>query len=305
MRFVSLLPSSESRPLEGERSAPSQEGRLGVLHPDGLRVLDVARLERSDLPATCMGLLSDSAYSLERLSDAVDTADALFWVELDGFQLGPPLLRPGKIMAMGLNYREHAEEQNLAPPEMPVMFAKFPSAIVGPEAPIVIPPLSDKIDYEVELAAVVGRRGRMIASSEAAAHIFGYTVVNDVTARDLQRTDRQWVRAKSFDTFCPMGPCLVTADEFDTPPAVGIRLRVNGEERQSSNTSRMTYGPLALVTHLSQAFTLEPGDVISTGTPSGVGVFRDPPVYLRPGDVVEAEIDGIGTLRNPIRAWGG
>ncbi len=204
-------------------------------------------------------------------------------------------------MAIGLNYRDHAAEQNLTPPVRPLIFAKLPTSIVGPDDFIEIPPASDQIDHEVELAVIIGRGGRFITVDEAPAHIFGYTVLNDVTARDLQKSDRQWVRAKSFDTFCPLGPWVVTADEFPHPPELPIRCRVNGEVRQESNSSNLIFGVAELISDLSAAFTLEPGDIIATGTPSGVGIFRTPPVFLRDGDVVEAEIDGIGVLRNRVR----
>lgn len=276
------------------------DGRLGVVHPDGERVLDVARLDRPDLPGTCDALVACGDGILPLLREAVDAADAIFWIPLRDLRVDAPLRRPGKVMAIGLNYREHAEEQSRTPPERPLIFCKFPSAIIGPGVPIRIPAASAQIDYEVELAVVIGRRGRFIERADASRHVFGYTILNDVTARDLQKSDRQWVRSKSFDTFCPMGPVMVTASEFEFPPALDIRLRVNGEERQRSNTANMIFDVGALVHDLSQAFTLEPGDVIATGTPSGVGVFRTPPVFLHPGDVVEAEIDGIGVLRNPV-----
>lgn len=274
------------------------EERLGVVDVDGRRVLDVVRLA-SDVPRTGDALVRDEA-ALVRVQDVVAGADESAWQVLADVSLGPPLRRPGKIMAIGLNYRDHAEEQNLTAPEKPLIFAKFPTAIIGPYDDIVIPPASDKIDHEVELAVVIGKGGRMIREEDARRHVFGYAVLNDVTARDLQKSDRQWVRAKSFDTFCPLGPWLVTADEVEFPPERGIRCRVNGEERQSSNTRNLMHGVAALISYLSQAFTLEPGDIISTGTPSGVGVFRTPPVFLKAGDVVEADIDGIGMLRNGV-----
>lgn len=290
MKFVNLIDGDSDR--------------LGVVNADGTRVLDVAALQRADIPPTCESLVHASADTLSVLRAAADRADPSCWRALDGALLGPPLRRPGKIVAIGRNYREHAEEQEAAVPSQPIVFCKFSTSIVGPHAQVVLPAASHAVDYEVELAVVVGRRGRAIGEAESRAHVFGYTVLNDVTARDLQKKDGQWVRSKSFDTFCPLGPTLVTADEFEYPPARAIRLRVNGEERQSSNTSRMIFDVPALISFLSQAFTLEPGDVIATGTPSGVGCYRNPPVFLQPDDIMEAEIEGIGVLRNAVAAGG-
>ena len=274
--------------------------RIGALDPAQNLVLDLTARLSAHAPSDCDALVADADHTLPRVREIIESAAPEHWIPCNEVKLGPPLTRPGKIMAIGLNYRDHAEEQNLTPPERPLIFAKFASAIIGPGDAIEIPPASDHIDHEVELAVVIGRRGRDIAPENARDHVFGYTVINDVTARDLQKSDRQWVRAKSFDTFCPMGPALVTVDALEFPPRRDIRLRVNGETRQTSNTSRMIFDVATLISTLSAAFTLEPGDVISTGTPSGVGVFRTPPVFLRPGDVVEAEIDGIGLLSNRV-----
>lgn len=280
------------------------ERRLGVVDGEAKRVLDLTRAHPSLALPSCDGLVADADTLMPHVRKAVETADDSQWAALTSVRIGAPLRRPGKIIAIGLNYRDHAEEQKLTPPERPVVFAKFASAIIDPGEAIEIPPASASIDYEVELAVVIGRRGRAIAPEKAHAHVFGYTIINDITARDLQKSDRQWVRAKSFDTFCPMGPMLVTADEVAFPPCLDLRLRVNGELRQSSNTSQLIFDVATLVSYLSDAFTLEPGDIISTGTPAGVGVYRDPPVFLQPGDVVEAEIDGLGTLSNPVGSRG-
>lgn len=282
----------------------SGERRLGVVDRDAARVLDLTRALPSLALSGCDAVVADADKLLPLIREAVEGAAENQWMALASVRLGAPLRRPGKIIAIGLNYRDHAEEQKLAPPERPVVFAKFASAIIDPGEAIEIPPASDHIDYEVELAVVIGRRGRAIAPEKAREHVFGYTIINDITARDLQKSDRQWVRAKSFDTFCPMGPMLVTADEIAFPPRRDLRLRVNGELRQSSNTSQLIFDVPTLVSYLSEAFTLEPGDIISTGTPAGVGVYRNPPVFLKPGDVVEAEIDGLGTLRSPVTRRG-
>jgi 2-keto-4-pentenoate hydratase/2-oxohepta-3-ene-1,7-dioic acid hydratase in catechol pathway len=220
---------------------------------------------------------------------------------LDGVRLLAPIPRPRKnIFCMGRNYAEHAAERGAAPPDRPVFFTKAPTTVIGHEAAIVHHAATQALDYEVELAAVVGRAGRDIAPEDALQHVFGYTVLNDVTARDLQKAHQQWFKGKSLDTFCPMGPVLVTADEIPDPQALGIRLRVNGATRQEATTGQMIFDVAALLAALSAGMTLEPGDILATGTPSGVGAATG--AYLRPGDVVEAEIDGLGCLRNRVVA---
>lgn len=212
-----------------------------------------------------------------------------------------PIPRPGKFLCIGLNYRDHAEESGMAVPEEPVVFSKCMTAVTGPEAPVFLPESSTKVDYEAEFAIVIGKRCRRVAKEEAAQYVLGYTCVNDVSARDLQERDGQWVRAKSLDSFGPMGEVIATVDEIDDPHKLGIRLRLNGETLQDSSTDQLIFGVEELVSFLSRDITLEPGDVISTGTPPGVGFARKPPIYLKDGDVMEVEIDGIGVLRNPVR----
>lgn len=214
--------------------------------------------------------------------------------------LQAPILRPGKLIGIGLNYRDHAEETKMELPKEPLMFAMYSNAIAAPNRPIVIPGMSRKIDYEAELAVVMGSTTRHVSPDEALAHVAGYTIVNDVSARDLQRSDGQWLRAKSFDTFAPMGPCLVTRSSLGDADGLAIELRLNGQTMQKSNTRNLIFKIPALVSHISKVMTLEAGDVISTGTPGGVGFTRKPPVYLQPGDVVEIEIEGIGMLSNPV-----
>ena len=216
-------------------------------------------------------------------------------------ELAAPVPDPQKIMCIGLNYRDHCEEQNKPLPEKPILFAKFPTALIGHNQAIVKPVLTQKMDYEAELGVVIGKKGKNIPEDEALSHVAGYTIVNDVTARDIQASDGQWVRAKSFDTFAPSGPFLVTTDEAPDPQNLDIRLTVNGELRQRSNTRNMVFSVAYLVSYLSRVCTLLPGDMISTGTPGGVGVFRDPPVFLKGGDVVSIEIDGLGALGNPVK----
>jgi acylpyruvate hydrolase len=280
--------------------AAGEAERLGLLHEE--RVLELAVLG-NDTPASMLDFVQQSRAYAESLRQMIARGwPQTGWHELSTIHIAPPLRRPGKIMAIGLNYREHAAEGKREAPSEPVIFAKFPTSVIAPAEEVRIPRQSQFVDYEVELGVIIGQRGRDIAPSAALDHVAGYTILNDVTARDLQRSDKQWVRAKSFDTFCPLGPYVVPADEWEFPPQRGIRLRVNGELRQESNTREMIFDVAYLVAHLSAAFTLEPGDIIATGTPSGVGFYRDPPVALKDGDVVEAEIDGIGVLRSRIRS---
>jgi 2-keto-4-pentenoate hydratase/2-oxohepta-3-ene-1,7-dioic acid hydratase in catechol pathway len=210
-------------------------------------------------------------------------------------------LRPGKVVAIGLNYRDHAAEARLELPAEPLVMSKLPSAVIGPgEAIRFDPGLTARVDWEVELAFVIGRRARRVAEADALGHVLGYTVSNDVSARDLQWRDPQWVRAKSLDTFCPLGPCVTTADEVADPHALELFCRVNGETVQRSRTDQLIFGVAELIAFLSRNFTLEPGDVVMTGTPWGVGDFMDPPRHLHDGDVVESEVAGLGVLRNPV-----
>jgi 2-keto-4-pentenoate hydratase/2-oxohepta-3-ene-1,7-dioic acid hydratase in catechol pathway len=221
---------------------------------------------------------------------------------VDDTVLLAPVGRPGKVVAIGRNYREHAAEEGVDAPPAPLVFAKFPSSIVGPDADIRWDPaLTTQVDFEAELAVVIGRPARRVPEADALAHVLGYTALNDVSARDVQFGDGQWTRGKSLDTFCPIGPALVTADEIPDPQALRIECRVNDVVMQEASTVDMYFGVAAIVSHCSIAFTLEPGDVIATGTPGGVGIFRDPPVVLADGDVVAVSIEGIGTLRNTCR----
>jgi 2-keto-4-pentenoate hydratase/2-oxohepta-3-ene-1,7-dioic acid hydratase in catechol pathway len=210
-----------------------------------------------------------------------------------------PVQHPSKIVAIGQNYMDHCRECNAPIPTRPIVFAKFPSSIIGPSDEIRWrADLTGQVDWEVELGVVIGQTARHVSEEDALDHVFGYTVVNDVSARDLQGGDGQWVRGKSLDTFCPIGPVVVTADEIPNPQDLGIRCWVNDVVMQDSNTLEMIFNVRYLIAFLSRAFSLMPGDVILTGTPYGVGVGREPQVFLRDGDVVEVEIDCIGRLRN-------
>jgi 2,4-diketo-3-deoxy-L-fuconate hydrolase len=226
----------------------------------------------------------------ERLSYAFDEVKIL-----------APVPRPGKILCSGINYRGHLQENPGATmPTEPFFFSKLPSAVIGPNQPIIHPPQTRQLDYEVELAVVIGRSVKCMPESEVMGCVAGYTILHDVSARDVQFKDNQITLGKNFDTFCPMGPCLVTADELTNPANVRLRSLVNGTVMQDGSTSDWVFPLPVLLRRLAQIMTLEPGDVISTGTPAGVGVFRKPPVFLRPGDQVRLEIDGIGVLENPV-----
>jgi 5-carboxymethyl-2-hydroxymuconate isomerase len=211
-------------------------------------------------------------------------------------------LQPGKIIAVGLNYLDHIAEGGFETPDRPVVLAKLPSSVIGPRDWIEFDPdLTSRVDWEVELGVVIGTRAQRVPASRALEHVFGYTVANDVSARDIQFSEPQWVRCKSLDTFCPIGPCLLTAEEIPDPQTLAISTRVNGVEVQSSNTSKMLFGVADLIAYLSRTFTLEPGDLILTGTPWGCGEFMNPRRSLSPGDVLETEIARIGTLVNRVR----
>jgi 2-keto-4-pentenoate hydratase/2-oxohepta-3-ene-1,7-dioic acid hydratase in catechol pathway len=211
-----------------------------------------------------------------------------------------PVPKPRMIWAVGINYRDHAAETGRELPTAPTLFAKSPGSVIGPDLPIVIPRHVTQPDYEGELAVVIGTRAKNVASADALQYVAGLTIAHDVSARDHQFTTGQWTWSKSFDTFCPMGPDVVSLDEVDLRAGLPLETKVNGEVMQSSNTSELVFDVPALIAWISQGLTLEPGDVILTGTPSGVGAARTPPRWLRDGDIVEISIGGLGILRNPV-----
>jgi 2-keto-4-pentenoate hydratase/2-oxohepta-3-ene-1,7-dioic acid hydratase in catechol pathway len=213
-----------------------------------------------------------------------------------------PIDRPGKIICVGLNYRDHAEEQGTALPEAPLLFAKWQNTLIGPGDPIVIPPVVTKCDYEAELGVVIGSQARDVSAEDALDAVAGYVCVNDVSARDLQFADGQWTRGKSPDTFCPVGPALVPRADVPDPQALAIRAILNGQTVQESTTANMIFGVADVIAYVTRTITLEPGDLIATGTPAGVGAFRDPPLFMKAGDEITIEIDGIGSLTNPVVA---
>ncbi len=219
---------------------------------------------------------------------------------LASVRLLAPILHPPKIVCVGLNYVDHAREQGIEPPKEPLFFLKSCNTICGPGDSIRLPPNSTQVDYEAEFAVVIGKGGSRIAVEQAYEHVAGYTILNDVSARDMQFGDKQWFRGKSCDTFAPCGPWIVTTDEVPDPHNLRISLTLNGATLQDSNTSNLIFGVPQLISYLSQSLTWEPGDLISTGTPPGVGVFRKPPLFLKPGDTVSVTVERLGTLTNPV-----
>jgi 2-keto-4-pentenoate hydratase/2-oxohepta-3-ene-1,7-dioic acid hydratase in catechol pathway len=258
-----------------------------------LGILEGARLR--PLSGTDADLRSALERDPGRLPPATDD-------ELDAgsARLLAPLPRPGKIICIGLNYHDHCREQKIEPPAYPMLFAKFANTVTNPGQPVTRPRATEKLDLECELAVVIGRRASRIGRDEAMDAVFGYTILNDVTMRDLQREDRQWLRAKGSDGFAPIGPAVVTSDELGEGRGVRVRSSVNGESWQESTTDEMVFDVPTLVAFVSRTITLEPGDMIATGTPAGVGHFQDPPRYLQGGDTMRCEIEGIGVLENPV-----
>jgi 2-keto-4-pentenoate hydratase/2-oxohepta-3-ene-1,7-dioic acid hydratase in catechol pathway len=240
--------------------------------------------------------------AMDRVFRWVDAAPGAERVDPAKTKLRAPVPRPPKIICIGLNYRDHAVESNLAIPDVPTVFAKFPTAAIGHGSPIVLPRVSSKPDFEAELAVVIGKGGRRIPEDRWREHVFGYTCFNDVSARDFQMATSQWIIGKTFDTFAPFGPAIVTADEIEDPHTLDISLNLSGDVMQRSNTRELIFGIPQLIAYLSSVFTLQPGDVIATGTPSGVGFARKPPRWLKPGDEVTVSISGIGDLVNPVIA---
>jgi ureidoglycolate lyase len=267
--------------------------------PSEIGVVDRGRVVRIQpalprLPSKMIDLISAWDQAEADVRRVVEQAAEV--VSLDEVRVLAPIERPGKIMAMGLNYADHVAEANLEIPEHQVWFCKQPNTVHPPYAPIQIPKVSTSVDYEVELVFIIGKRGRHISKADAARHIFGYCVGNDVTARDWQMRTPQWVLGKSFDSHGPFGPWITTADEIGDPHRLGIRSVVNGEVRQNSNTRELIFNVFDQVEYLSQAMTLEPGDSVFSGTPGGIGAAMKPPVFLKAGDRVRCEIDELGAL---------
>ena len=269
--------------------------RVGVV-VDG-EILDLATSDVS-LPDSVMGLLEQGA--LGEVTRVLERG-AGNRIPEDSVRLGAPIPRPSKIVCVGLNYRDHAEEQGVPLPIHPLLFSKASSTVVGPYDDVVLPEESKQVDYEVELAIVIGRQATKVSEADAYDYIAGYTVTNDVSGRDIQFRQEQWHQGKSYDTFCPMGPYLITKDEIPDPNTLSVKLVLNGETLQDSNTDNLIFNVPTLVSRISHIMTLFPGDLISTGTPAGVGVFRDPKILLKSGDYMETYVAGIGTLKNNVK----
>lgn len=293
--------------LTYERGGP----RAGLLI--GTRIYDIEntasylRLE-GEYPRDLMALIRTREFGeLKTFAERIRKVDKdredlplQCWASLDEVDLHAPIMRPGKIICLGLNYRDHASEQDAKLPDKPLLFVKASTSTTGHGRPIVIPEGSSMVDFEAELAFVIGREFKRAGGDDAQRAILGYTCMNDVTEREMQRSERQWFRGKSPDTFAPMGPYIVTADELGDAGNLSVSSRLNDKLMQQSSTSNLIFTPADIIRFVTRTMTLEPGDVVSTGTPGGVGVFRDPPVFLKDGDRIEVIIEGIGTLSNPV-----
>ena len=284
MKIVSFGPQGEEKP--------------GVVHRD--KVLDLVAAN-SSIPPTVRRILEVGALSrVEAVLNKADSLPAKCFKPLSSVRLGPPVTDPTKIICVGMNYKDHAEEQDKQVPDWPLTFSKAPSALIGNGDNIPLPAGVNQLDHEVELAVIIGKRAKNVSIGDATKHVAGYSIILDMSARDVQYRERQFFRAKSFDGFGPMGPYMVTTSEIPDPHGLKLSLAVNGTSYQSSSTDQMTFKVFYLVHYLSHSMTLEPGDIIATGTPAGVGKFANPPRFLKPGDKIEATIESIGTLKHTI-----
>src|SRR5262245_49567989 len=299
------------------KSRNSEQQRLGILIGDV--VCDVAELSRAVKSAggnppewlfavnTTLEVIKRGSSALEAINSLINHGESgsgrgqTLAYQLDSIDFLPAVY-PRKILAIGRNYAEHAAEGGSDLPKAPLLFNKLTNALSAHNAPIVLPAISEQVDFEAELAVIIGHSARLVSEANALDHVFGYSLINDVSARDLQFGDGQWTRGKGLDTFAPLGPFITTRDEIEDVQSLKIEGVLNGQTMQSSNTARMIFQVAYLVSYLSQGITLLPGDVIASGTPDGVGIFRKPPVLLKPGDVFEVEIEKLGTLRNPVVA---
>ena len=285
----------------------SQTSRIGLMQDE--LVFDLAELAmaagRSVPFLSSMALFLDAGLEAEQFAAKLlnESHGNVQGKALHSVELGPPIPRPGKIIAVGLNYKAHAGEGDFELPAEPLVFAKFPNSISGPNDDILFADEAMQVDSEAELAVVIGVQGKAIAANSAYSYIAGYMALNDVSARNWQFADKQWTRGKSCDTFCPTGPWLVTRDEIADPHDLAIVGRLNSQVMQESNTRHLIFRIPELLAYISASITLEPGDIIATGTPSGVGAFRKPPVFMKDGDIAEVEIEKLGTLRNRVKVW--
>ncbi|NP_001184157.1 fumarylacetoacetate hydrolase domain-containing protein 2A [Xenopus tropicalis] len=297
-RNISLSPALNMRLVQFQNSG-SQNPKIGLELQDGGNVIDLNAYDPS-LPCRMREFLEIGESALQIAKRALDSNQHI--LSRSEISLLAPISNPEKIICIGMNYVDHCLEQNVPVPKEPIIFSKFASSIVGPSDPIRIPAESKEVDWEVELAFVIGKKGRNIKEEDAMDHVVGFTVAHDVSARDWQmnKNGKQWLLGKTFDTFCPLGPALVTKDAISDPHNLGIRCRVNEDLVQNSNTNQMVFKTEALIAWASKFVTLNPGDIFLTGTPPGVGVFRKPPVFLKAGDVVLCEIDELGAIKNPV-----
>ncbi|HLG63479.1 MAG TPA: fumarylacetoacetate hydrolase family protein [Ktedonosporobacter sp.] len=299
MRLVSYRP----QPGEAWRAGIEEQGLVIA----GSAVYASAGRHSEKLP-TVRELLEAGPAALETVfanARQIFSAGKQELVPLDSIELGPPVPDPDKIVCLGLNYADHAAEAKMAIPEVPVLFAKFRNSLTGPYSSIVLPRNSTAIDYEAELAVVIGRTCKDVAEKDALSHVAGYTIMNDVTARDLQMRTPQWTAGKALDTFAPMGPGIVPAAEIPDPQTLEVITRLNGQERQHSNTAKMIFSVAKAIEFISSIMTLVPGDIIATGTPSGVGFIQHPPIFMHEGDLVEIEIERVGRIANAVVGSGG
>ena len=276
---------------------PLGRERLGVLINGGAAIADLNRADAS-IPSTMIEFLSGDFWAKARHVAA--SAPAGIVVEAKSVRLGAPVPKPGQIICIGLNYKDHADEQGHAYPESPLLFGKSPMAACGPNDDIVYPEGVTQLDYEVELGVIIGKTAKHVKAADALSYVAGYCVVHDVSARCCQFGDKQWFRGKSFDTFAPFGPSLVTPDEAGNPHELALSCKVNGVTRQSSNTNNLIHSVDKIIEYITRGITLQPGDVLATGTPAGVGVFLKPPQLLNKGDVVELTVQGLGTVINKV-----
>jgi 2-keto-4-pentenoate hydratase/2-oxohepta-3-ene-1,7-dioic acid hydratase in catechol pathway len=299
--FATLPNQVPEQQPEGNRMRLVSFERDGKVHAGVERAGGFVPLARLGLAGSMRDFLAGGATGIAALKAALGSFSGET-IPPSQVRLKAPVPDPRKIICIGLNYKDHARESNAAIPAEPILFSKYPTAIIASGDAIVLPPVSQEVDYEAELVVVIGRGGRFIPKEHGIEHVAGYTCGHDVSARDwqLKKPGGQWMSGKTFDTFAPCGPAIVTTDELSNPHELPIRMRVNGQTLQDSNTRELIFPVEELVAYISQVVTLEPGDLIYTGTPPGVGFARKPPVFLKPGDICEVEIGGIGTLRNPV-----
>jgi 2,4-didehydro-3-deoxy-L-rhamnonate hydrolase len=290
----------ENRAMKLVSFGPIGQERLGALINGGKEILDLNAADGT-LPASMIEFLRGNFVErTQALLADTKNRPAKSVVDAVKVRLGAPVPRPGQIVCVGLNYKDHADEQGLEYPKAPLLFGKSPMAAAGPNDDVVYPDGVEQLDYEVELGVVIGRTAKKVSAADALKYVAGYCVFHDVSARCCQFGDKQWFRGKSFDTFAPFGPALVTADEVADPHALALSCKVNGEVRQNSNTNKLIHTVDKIIEYITRGITLQPGDVIATGTPSGVGVFLKPPRLLKKGDLVELEVQGLGKITNKI-----